>query len=814
MPISAHMLLRCCLWGGRSARLLGVALACWCLLLPGTVRSESSPVGSSPSGEDRVALKGKRKPARKKVKTKPASRAEVIAAERRRASILEQVRCAGEDPTTCFLSGSWALEEVDGDAVAPVSAQEIVVLLDEVLQGLEAHDGRRILQAVSEREEEQGEARAFFGAADHLLQPSSDIYVDPVKALKDRPPLYLDRVDPRDFDYPIVLNSRVQAWMVYFLTRGRKWFVKWLARAERYEPLIVPELKKAGLPQDLFYQAMIESGFNPFATSRAQAVGVWQFISSTGRAYGLERNWWIDERRDPELATAAAVQFLSELYDRFGAWELASAAYNAGGGKIGRAISMYGTNDYWQLIASHRSYLKPETKNYVPKVIAATVLAKYRDRYGLTEDIPEEHRLSPWGHEIVTVPEATDLNLVAKLSGVSLKELEFINPSLRRGYTPPGVQNYRLRLPLGTAKKFTRAFERLPAKDRVTFVRHRIRRGDTLGRIASRYKVPLSAVQKMNRIRNPRRLRVGQTLVIPVRASTLPSRTLVHVVDKGDNLSRIAARYEVDVKTLVALNGLDSDVLKVGQKLKVVTSSAEGKPADMRSAQASSAASGKVSENRRPTFYSVRKGDSLARIASKFRLSAEVLREINNLPRSGVIHPGDRLRLTAAPPPASTVGYVVKAGDTLSFVATKYGMSTRQLMELNRLGNDRIRVGQKLRVLATGTGGSPLVHSVEKGQTLYGIASRYRVSVDNLLSWNQLRSSNIRIGQQLTVYPGRSSPEADSGRERSIAYQVQSGDTLWAISRKYGVSVEDLKSWNDIRDDRVRPGQRIRVILR
>ena len=793
---------------------MALLLAFCVLLSPGPVRSEDGSSVSSPSEDRKAPLKAKQGQSHKERRAlRAAARAEARRAAQRREAILQRVRCSGEDPATCFMNDAWALPQVGVEEGDAVSSEEIVVLLEQVLQGLHAHDGRRTLTAASKREEVQGESRAFFGAADHLLQPSADIYVNPVKALKDRPPLYLDRIDPRDFDYPIVLNSRVQAWMVYFLTRGRKWFVKWLARAERYEPLILPALKKAGLPEDLLYQAMIESGFNPFATSHAKAVGVWQFISSTGRAYGLDRTWWIDERRDPELATGAAVQFMSELYDRFGKWELASAAYNAGGGKIGRAISMYGTNDYWELIASHRSYLKPETKNYVPKIIAASVLSKYRDRYGLTEDIPEEHRLSPWAHDIVTVPEATDLNLVARLSGTTLEELEFINPALRRGYTPPGVENYRLRLPLGTSKKFSRAFERLPEKERVTFVRHRVRSGETLGRIAGRYKVPTSAVQKMNSIRNPRRLRVGQMLVIPVRADSLPVRTVIHVVDKGDNLTRIAARYKLDVKTLKAMNDLRSDVVKVGQKLKVVVGSDSSASAKSEPVQTKADAKPANSDTqRRPTFYTVRKGDSLARIATRYGLSSEGLREINNLPRSGVIHPGDRLRLVAAPPPPSTVGYVVKAGDTLSAVASSYGMTTRQLMDLNRLRNDRIRVGQKLSVVATGTGGSPLVHSVEKGQTLYGIASQYRVSVDNLVSWNRLSSSKIRIGQQLTVYPDRSNSE--SSRERSIAYQVQSGDTLWAISRKYGVSVDDLKNWNDIRNDRVRPGQRLRVILR
>jgi membrane-bound lytic murein transglycosylase D len=722
----------------------------------------------------------------------PAARAEAA----RRAALLEKLRSPSDAPPA-----------------APESAalgQEIEELLRDVLDGLDAHEGRQVLEAAVERAEVETQEVAYFGAADHLQHPSLDIYQDPLKAYSDRPELHLAQVDPRDFDYPIVLNARVQNWMVYFLTRGRKWFVKWLARSERYRPLIVPLLEEAGLPQDLLFQAMIESGFNPYATSSARAVGVWQFISSTGKAYGLQRDWWIDERRDPVRATHSAIAFLTHLYKRFGSWELASAAYNAGGGKISRAIKMYGTNDFWELAASSRTYLKPETKNYVPKIIAAAILARYADRYGLTADIPQEHRLSLWDHDKVSVPEATDLAVVAKLVGIPLAELQAINPALRRGYTPPAMNNYRLNVPRGTGKAFARKFARIPARDRLTFLRYKVRRGDTLGRIAGRYKVPVAAIQKLNHIRDPRRLRVGQRILVPVRTEQMPARQLTHVVARGENLSRIAARYGTSVAGIKERNGLSSDMLKAGQRLVVFSQGSGTK--DVASAQGP-ANSAPVESTSRPPNYTVRSGDSLSYIARRFGMSLSELQDLNELGRRGTIYPGDKLLLHKAVDAPNVISYTVKAGDTLSAIASRYGMATRDLLDRNGLSSDQIRVGQKLKVVASGQGGSPVVVQVEKGDSLYGIASRHKVSVEAIRTWNRLTNTTIRIGQRLTLYPGQS---LATGRdtERAIAYQVQSGDTLWGISRKYGVSIKELKSWNGIRHDKVRPGQRLRVILR
>ena len=763
------------------------------VLSPVRAQSESSVRSDS---SERFALNSQ--VAKPKASVTMTGKRSARAEAQKRAELLKRLRNLGDTAVA-----------TDIDVLG---GQDVEELLRDVLDGLEVHEGKAVLEAAAERAEAKTEERSYFGASDHLVHPSLDIYQNPLKAFSDRPELFLDKVDPRDFDYPIVLNARVQNWMVYFLTRGRKWFVKWLARADRYGPLILPMLKEAGLPQDLLFQAMIESGFNPYATSSAQAVGVWQFISSTGGEYGLQRNWWIDERRDPVHATHSAIAFMKHLYGRFGSWELASAAYNAGGGKISRAIKMYGTKDYWELAASSRTYLKPETKNYVPKIIAAAILSKYADRYGLSKDIPEEHRLSPWDHDVVTVPEATDLAVVSRLVGATVEEIQGINPALRRGYTPPGMSNYRLNVPRGKAKVFTRKFSKLPEKERVTFLRYKVRRGDTLGRIASRHKIPVATIAKLNHVRDARKLRVGQRLLIPVRAEAMPSRNISHQVVRGETLSSIAGRYGTSVSSLKKLNKLKSDKVKVGQKLAVVTkgssqelgaSAEKSAPTTQRPGRAKS----------RPSSYTVQAGDSLSRIASRFGMSLTELQDLNSLGRSGAIYPGDKLTLRRVSDPPDVHTYLVSAGDTLSGIASAYGMKTSDLLKRNGLNTDRIKVGQKLKVVANGRGGSPVVVEVKKGDSLYGIASKYKVSVEAIRSWNKLSGTKIKIGQKLTLYPGQNYTSR-SQKERAIAYQVQSGDTLWGISRKYGVSIKDLKSWNGIRHDKVRPGQRLRVILR
>ena len=807
--------------------LVVAALAVTLVVLPADLLAAPSP---SEEGKEEVEKTPRRKGKTRGISLAPAGRAGPRRGRAGRAArdgedlrldILERVRCEGETPSTCFVETDWVRPE-PGEVE---QTADIDALLRDILVGMEGHDGELVRAAAAELDAASATANDYFGADDHLMHPSTDVYADPVKAMSGRPNLYLDQVDPADFDYPIVLNSRVQGWMVYLLTRGRRWYVKWLARAERYRPLIVPQLREAGLPEDLLYQAMIESGFNPYAESHASAVGVWQFIQSTGRAYGLERSWWIDERRDPQMATQAAIGFMSDLHDQFDSWELSSAAYNAGGGKIRRAIKMYGTEDYWELSASHHDYLKPETKNYVPKIMAAAILAKYADRYGLTEEIKDEDRLSPWDFDVVSVPEATDLRVVAEIVDMDIDELVAINPALRREYTPPGVANYPLNIPKGQTDHFTAAFAKIPESQRVTFVRHKVKRGDTLGRIGKKYGVPVSTVQRMNGIRDPRKLRVGQRLLIPVRSDALGSRQITHVVARGETLSGIASKYSMKLTDLRTLNELDDDVLQPGQRLKVVTPGGSGPAVAQAAAPSSGSSRSSASSSRstssgsasgggpKQTWHKVRSGDSLYKIARKHSTTVAELGRLNSFGSRHVIHPGDKIRLRPDPPADPTTTYTVRGGDTISGIASKYGMTSKELMRVNSLTSDNIRVGQKLKVVVSGRGGSPTIHKVATGDTLSEIAEKYSVSVDAIQRWNGVSGTSIRVGQELTLYPGQSGASGASA-ERTIDYQVRSGDTLGRISQKYGVSINDLMAWNGLNNHTIRPGQKLRVVLR
>jgi membrane-bound lytic murein transglycosylase D len=722
-----------------------------------------------------------------------------------RHDLLNKLRLGSDDPATCFLQEPH-FEHLQVDA--PVTDAEVRVLLTEILSGLEAHDDEQIRRATAELQAEQASEVDFFGSADHHMHPSTDLYEDPLKSYTSRPDLMLAQIDPRDFDYPIVLNEQTQNWMVYFLTRGRKWFTKWIARSARYEPLIKPRLREAGLPEDLFYQAMIESGFNPYATSHASAVGVWQFIQSTGKAYGLEQTWWIDERRDPVQATDAAIEFLTHLYGRFGDWKLASAAYNAGGGKISRAIKMYGTTDFWELSASHRSYLKPETKNYVPKIMAAAILSKYADRYGLIAEIQDEHRLSPWDFDVVSTAEATDISVIAEAVGMPLDQFEMINPALRRGYTPPGVANWPINVPRGTGEVASKTLAELPDDQRMTFVRHSLRRGETLGRIAGKYGVPVAAISSMNNISDPRRLRVGQTLLIPVRAEALGSRTIKHIVGKGESLSAIASRYGTSVDALRTGNKLSSDTLKIGQELSVQTAQPEPVVASSSSAShggGTSTSSTSSAAASRTAFYTVQSGDSLSRIASLHKLEIDQLRSLNGFGSKTVIHPGDQVRVRPDPPKAKTRTYTVQSGDTLSQIASAHGISTSALKDLNGLKGDGIRVGQTLQVVGSrSSSGEPRSIKVESGDSLYALAQKHGVSVEDLRRWNALSGNTIRPGQTLLL-------RAPQVAAAPSTHTVGQGDTLSGIGARYGVSVSDLKRWNKLSGSTIKLGQRLTV---
>jgi membrane-bound lytic murein transglycosylase D len=392
--------------------------------------------------------------------------------------------------------------------------------------------------------------------------------------------LALPDVDLPLADIPLALNSKVEYFISYFQTRGKPSFSRWLSRSSRYIPMMKEILRREGMPEDLVYVAMIESGFHLQARSWANAVGPWQFISDTGRRYSLRIDQWIDERKDPVKATTAAALYLKELYGMFnGDWYLAAAGYNAGENKILRAINMYNTNDFWEL--SRGSYLKRETKEYVPKLLAAAIIAKEPARYGFS-DIAY---LPPIEFDTVSIPSRTDLDLVARLAGTTHETIQELNPDLRHWCTPPNYPEYELKLPKGTKRRFESEYAKIPAEKRYTekplYAHYRAGRNDSLKTVARRFGISPATLSELNRL-SPKSRIAGMTLVVPARqtvnfshdgrtASRQSARkdfAKYYTVKKGDTLSSVSRQFNISTKLLSAWNNIRTKLaLKPGRRI-------------------------------------------------------------------------------------------------------------------------------------------------------------------------------------------------------------------------------------------------------
>lgn len=315
---------------------------------------------------------------------------------------------------------------------------------------------------------------------------------------------------------PLVAHPRVEFWVRYFKTQGRASFLKWLVRGESVHQTVAPILKDQGLPAELYFLAMVESGFSNAAYSRAKATGTWQFMSGTAKLYGLRIDHWVDERRDPVKSTVAAARFLRDLYEDFGDWHLAMAAYNAGPGKIRRAIRKTGQKSFWAI--ADTNLIRPETKHYVPKVLAALTLASNPKQHGF-EVKPDPRNEIPSGEVLIKDP--VKLSEVAVKLKIPVRSLRSWNPELIREITPPSrgrwaKTGYRLRVPASLAEKFEEIEGSLAAVEVVDIHMHKIRQGETLSRIARKYKVAIKQIMSLNPALRPTRLRTGSQIAVPV----------------------------------------------------------------------------------------------------------------------------------------------------------------------------------------------------------------------------------------------------------------------------------------------------------
>ena len=389
-------------------------------------------------------------------------------------------------------------------------------------------------------------------------------------------------------DLPIVLNDEVLSCIDLYQGRLRDWFGEALARGGRYLPHIRETFATAGIPQDLAYVGLVESAFRTAALSRAKAKGVWQFIPSTGRRFGLKQDWWVDERSDPERSTRAAAQYFKKLYEMFGDWNLALAAYNAGEGKVLRGVNRRGTTDFWELARGRA--LPRETRNYVPMIHAAIIVAKAPETYGFSIT-PEEVLAS----EGVPIEGAVDLRLIAECAGAEVEEIQRLNPQLRRLATP-AHRTFDLRVPVGSGETILDCLERTPAQSRVSFRTHVVSRGETLASLSRRYGTPARAIADANGIRSVKRLARGMELIIPVAprgvmtasaltgsdsAAAPAKRTTAGLsasvrvsyrVRPGDTLSSIATKYRISVQDLKAWNrSIRGTRIAAGHTLTVYT---------------------------------------------------------------------------------------------------------------------------------------------------------------------------------------------------------------------------------------------------
>ena len=391
-------------------------------------------------------------------------------------------------------------------------------------------------------------------------------------------------------------KRRVLEYLEFFQVDARDRFAIWLTRLGRYEGMIREKLRTKGLPEDLVYLTLIESGLSNTAVSRAKAVGMWQFMASTARLYGLTVDPWVDERRDPFKATDAAVNYLADLRERLGSVYLAAAAYNAGVSRIERGIGRLpgsragsggepdsvGDETFFQL--ADRRYLRRETRDYVPKLIAASLVAKQPRRYGFDEVEP----LAPLMFDEVTVADATGLDVIARLADTSVAAVLELNPQFVRGITPPG-RSVVVRVPRGLGALVAQRYDSLPVTDRVTFVDHYVSRGQTVSEIARRYHVTVAMLESANPHIKTRALRVGQRIIVPMSGRVVPSSawsvppesryrrvsrtetsTGSHRVRTGETASQIARRYGVSLAALLNYNGLTmQSVIRAGEVLRI-----------------------------------------------------------------------------------------------------------------------------------------------------------------------------------------------------------------------------------------------------
>lgn len=489
-----------------------------------------------------------------------------------------------------------------------------------------------------------------------------------------------------DFDsIPSEVNPMVEKWIEYFQGKGSKHMERYLARSTRYEKLMKKVLSDNKLPEDLFYIALIESGFSSSAFSHASAVGYWQFIRGTGKRYGLEINRFVDERRDPEIATQAAADYFKELYSLFGSWYLAMASYNVGEGRVKREVNRHDTRDFWEIAKKRK--LPKETINYIPKYLAARLIAKNPAKYGF-EGIDY---LLPIEFDTIKVEHPVNLRMMSEKMNINYEDFKALNPKFKGEVAPLSNGKAILRVPVGSVETALVAAGDSKV-DKVEFIadtgdiqEYKIRRGESLYTIARKYRTTVAYLRDLNDIPRKKRLKVGSKIYVPDRTPRLTpvekqqttrigeqiiqeGISKFYIVQSGDSLFSIAMKYNTTVEQLKKLNQIKRGrLLKVGAKIKLP----EGVSTD----------DGKSDEQKSQNSQN----STLKKFNRSNRMLASARIKLNHSLKKNKKHIAKY--------------HVVKRGENLTLIAKKYDVDVLGLKKDNRLKpNSKLLVGQRIAI--------------------------------------------------------------------------------------------------------------------
>jgi membrane-bound lytic murein transglycosylase D len=500
------------------------------------------------------------------------------------------------------------------------------------------------------------------GEAQHSGEDEEDDAPDEIEEYVPTPRPFPDEVEIQPTKTPLPpvpmeINSKVRNQIHFFQTKGNKVMLRWMERAATIFPRMRPILREEGIPQEMLYLSMIESGLNMQAYSYAAASGLWQFIPGTGRLYGLHIDRVYDERRHVELATRAACNYLRKLYEEFGDWYLAMAAYNCGEGRVAKDIKRCKSNDYWQL---HR--LPRQTRGYVPTYLAARAICENPQHYGFPPLPPER----PFECDRIYVPGGYKLDDVARAAGQDPQAVRDLNPEFLKGVIPDRGQEMLVRLPGAASESFSEDLASMPKTVIAPTSSHRVRKGDTLNKIAAKYGTSVAAIMSLpeNRKVKARSLRVGQEIVIPVAQvqytenssssaktvkETAAERTeqvkaepttnrITYTVHRGESLGKISQRLGVSVDQICRENSItNASKIFPGQKLTVTV---KGEPQYAESPKAKSRTESASSVSK---YYTVQAGDTVWSIAQAHGVDTNSLLKMNRLSRRAKIYPGQRL---------------------------------------------------------------------------------------------------------------------------------------------------------------------------